>query len=503
MRIRFGWLSGLVVVLACGHAEDRTMGSSGIGWQSSAVTGAVCPGPSGVQGIDVSEFQGPVNWSAVKGAGYAFGIARVSDGTGHLDATFDGNWAGISAAGMMRGAYQFFEPGEDPVAQANLVVQKVGRLGPGDLPVMLDMEITGGQSAATITAHIHAWVNTIQAGTGKVPFIYTGAYFWDGSVGSSDFADLALNVAWYGTNCPGVPNAWGAHGWTFHQYSSSGQVPGVADNPTDLDLFNGSMAALQAFAGGSTTVPLGQQYVALLPTTDGKGYWIVAADGGVFSYGSAVFHGSMGGQTLNAPVVGGAVTPDGNGYWLVGSDGGIFAFGSAGFYGSTGSLKLNAPVVGMAAAPDGKGYWLVAADGGIFAFGSAGFYGSMGGKTLNAPVVGMGATADGGGYWLVGADGGIFAFGDAAFYGSLGSVKLNAPVAGIAVTPTGKGYWLVAQDGGVFSFGDAAFLGSMGGTTLNAPMIGMAAVSASGYWLVGHDGGVFTFGQVGFYGSRG
>ena len=74
-----------------------------------------------------------------------------------------------------------------------------------------------------------------------------------------------------------------------------------------------------------------------------------------------------------------AATPDGGGYWLVASDGGIFTFGDARFYGSTGSLVLNKPIVGMAATPDGGGYWLVASDGGIFTFGDARFYGSLGG----------------------------------------------------------------------------------------------------------------------------
>ena len=66
-----------------------------------------------------------------------------------------------------------------------------------------------------------------------------------------------------------------------------------------------------------------------------------------------------------------AATPDGQGYWLVASDGGIFTFGDASFYGSTGAIHLNQPIVGMAATPDGGGYWLVASDGGIFTFGDA------------------------------------------------------------------------------------------------------------------------------------
>ena len=136
------------------------------------------------------------------------------------------------------------------------------------------------------------------------------------------------------------------------------------------------------------------------------GYWLVAADGGVFTYGNPPFEGSAGGLHFNAPVVGMAATPNGGGYWLAGSDGGVFAYGNAGFYGSTGNLTLNSPVVGIAATPDGFGYWLVAADGGLFAFGDAQFFGSMGGSPLNAPVVGMASTPDGNGYWLVANDGG-------------------------------------------------------------------------------------------------
>ena len=83
--------------------------------------------------------------------------------------------------------------------------------------------------------------------------------------------------------------------------------------------------------------------------------------------------------SLNKPVVGMAPTPDGGGYWLVASDGGIFSFGDAEFYGSTGGIHLNKPIVGMAATPDGLGYWLVASDGGIFSFGDAQFYGALGG----------------------------------------------------------------------------------------------------------------------------
>ena len=87
-----------------------------------------------------------------------------------------------------------------------------------------------------------------------------------------------------------------------------------------------------------------------------------------------------------------AATPDGRGYWLVASDGGVFAFGDAAFYGSTGSLRLNRPVVGVVGAPYGNGYSLVASDGGTFAFGSTPFEGSLGSSPPAAPVAAAAST---------------------------------------------------------------------------------------------------------------
>ena len=134
------------------------------------------------------------------------------------------------------------------------------------------------------------------------------------------------------------------------------------------------VAATQA--GGTSPPPQsGGTCVDLVRTASGRGYWIAASDGGVFSFGDAVFHGSMGGKPLNAPIVGMAATPKGDGYALVGKDGGVFTFGKLKYSGGMGDKKLNAPIVGIEVDADGAGYWLVAADGGVFAFG-AGFYGS-------------------------------------------------------------------------------------------------------------------------------
>jgi uncharacterized protein (TIGR03382 family) len=214
------------------------------------VTGRKCPDGATIQGIDVSEYQGSVDWSAVKASGRVFGIARINV-SGHLDPYFAANWRDMKAAGVIRGAYQYYKPSYDPVAEANLVVQTLGRLAPDDLPAMLDIEITSGVDRATVVTRLAKWLEIVEAGTGKRPLMYTGAYFWDDNIASTAFASYPLVIPWYGTTCPGVPNAWNAPGWKFHQYSESGTVPGVSSNPTDLDVFNGSEAQLRAFIGAA------------------------------------------------------------------------------------------------------------------------------------------------------------------------------------------------------------------------------------------------------------
>jgi hypothetical protein len=243
----------------------------------------------------------------------------------------------------------------------------------------------------------------------------------------------------------------------------------------------------------------------VVATSTGNGYWQVASDGGVFSYGDAQFYGSVPGLGLHLTnIMGMARTPTNGGYWLVGTDGGVFAFGDAVFAGSLPGLRIAVNnIVGMAPTRTGKGYWLVGSDGGVFAFGDAGFHGSMGGKPLNKPVVAMSPTLSGNGYWLAAQDGGIFAFGDAGFYGSMGGKPLNAPVTDMDAAPDGRGYWMAAEDGGVFAFGSAAFFGSMAGKPLNGHITGMAATAnGKGYWLNGCDGGVFAFGNAAFRGSN-
>jgi hypothetical protein len=160
---------------------------------------------------------------------------------------------------------------------------------------------------------------------------------------------------------------------------------------------------------------------------------------------------------LNGEMVGFTAVNGNEGYYMVAKDGGIFSWGNAPFHGSMGGERLNKPMVGMIAAPNGEGYFMYASDGGVFAFGDAPFFGSLGGIKLNAPIVGAQATFnDEGsitGYRLVAADGGTFSFGDAPFLGSFASEPLQRPIVGFAADPRGN---LLMSDeyGRVYLIGD-------------------------------------------------
>lgn len=263
---------------------------------------------------------------------------------------------------------------------------------------------------------------------------------------------------------------------------------------------------------GTSAAQPGSRFVGMASTPDGKGYWLVQADGGIHSYGDAGFHGSLPagpgglGITPVAPIAAIAATPDGGGYWLVDQDGGVYAFGDAGFYGSLpgNGITPYGVVVSVTPTVDGHGYWLLGADGGVFAFGDARFYGA---PTAGVAVTLLLATPDARGYMALPANGDApLTEGDATVPAGrvAGPMSMDALVAGGAITSDGDGYWEVGSDGGVFAVGDAGFYGSLPGVgvTPAAPIVAMARTpDGAGYWLVGADGGVFTFGDAGFYGS--
>jgi GH25 family lysozyme M1 (1,4-beta-N-acetylmuramidase) len=202
-------------------------------------------GPT-VKGIDVSVYQGTINWAAVKAAGVEYALIRVSDGS-FVDTKFDTNWAGSRAAHVIHGAYQFLRPDQDPIAQADYLLSKIGTMKADDLPPVVDVEVTDGLGPAAVASSVKKWVDHVKAKIGRAPIIYTGYYFWRDSVGGANDTTSPLWHAQYTTAaCPTIADPWTK--WAMWQYTSSGSISGISGN-VDVDRWNGNLASLQAFLG--------------------------------------------------------------------------------------------------------------------------------------------------------------------------------------------------------------------------------------------------------------
>lgn len=277
-------------------------------------------------------------------------------------------------------------------------------------------------------------------------------------------------------------------------------------------LLSGVLFVVQRPTSGADVAALSGPHAASgTPNSGQHGYWLAGSDGGVFSFGSAQFYGSVANLRLQAPIVGITPTADRGGYWLVASDGGVFSFGDAAFYGSIPGLgispadspvlpRLNAPIVGMVPTTDGKGYFLVGADGGVFAFGDARFEGSCPGiGGCSSGVSSVMTDASGDGYWVVTYTGNVYAFGDATNYGDPAAYLPYATQVPSAVrTASGSGYWILFSDGEVYTYGDAAYLGSpFGQIEFSNPASAIFATSdGGGYWIVTANGTVYSFGDA-------
>jgi hypothetical protein len=185
--------------------------------------------------------------------------------------------------------------------------------------------------------------------------------------------------------------------------------------------------------------------------------------------------------------VGVAATPTGRGYWLAAADGGVFSFGDARFQGSTGGLDLASEIVGIAATPTGDGYWLAARDGGVSAFGDADYAGAPSEFGVDEPIVAIDASPTRG-YVLAGAHGGVFAFGGAPYVGAAHAAGMP-DVTGISFDRDGRGYVVVRRDGSVYALG-ARYAGGASDATAGAhtvPNVDIAVSPAGGYWIVQSD----------------
>ena len=236
-------LAPIAVLAAC--ATDPADSAAPALGETSQEAGSVCATHANpLFGIDVSRFQGTIDWQQVKDANVVYAWIQISRSLTDIDLKFPYNWKRAKEVGILRGAYQRFHPGQDVPGQANLFLDKLGPYQTGDLPPMLDVEDADGLPAATIAARVKEWMDIVEPALGVKPIIYTGFYFWRDSVGSADLSDHPLWVANYSATCPLVPDHWTK--WTFHQYSSTINLPGIPENTVDVDRFDGTLDDLKA-----------------------------------------------------------------------------------------------------------------------------------------------------------------------------------------------------------------------------------------------------------------
>jgi lysozyme len=209
----------------------------------------VCaPGPT-VDGIDVSHYDGTVDWVKVKASGDVFGIAKASEGLTFIDPKFSANWAAMKSAGLVRGAYHFFRPLDDGKQQADFFLSQISGFGLGDLPPILDWEVhdTTITNALQIQ-RVQDFVDEVQAVTGLTTILYSSKSFLATLGSPTQFVGLPLWDARWGVSCPDIPDAWPS--WTFWQYTATASVQGISgDGGVDVNHFNGTYDKLMALTG--------------------------------------------------------------------------------------------------------------------------------------------------------------------------------------------------------------------------------------------------------------
>lgn len=175
----------------------------------------------------------------------SFCFLKASEGTSIVDPSFKARWSELKTAGIIRGAYHFFHPSADPIAQATHFCNVVGILDSGDLPCVLDWESSDGVPSIKDATAGMKFLSKVRELTGKKPIIYGSPYF---------LKDLNLQagyplwVANYGVSAPLIPDPWVR--WTFWQNSEAAPVPGM-NGHCDTDVFNGTIDDLRVFIRAS------------------------------------------------------------------------------------------------------------------------------------------------------------------------------------------------------------------------------------------------------------
>ena len=199
------------------------------------------------EGIDVSHWQGTINWTQVAAGRKKFAFIKVTENTTFLDNKYATNHAGARAAGLVVGGYHYAQPSTTPgdaVAEADWFVANLAWTA-GDMRPALDLETANGLGVPALQQWVRDWLGEVHRLTGKHATIYVSRAFWRDNVGDTTDAALGGSALWlskWNVTRPRliVPAGnWGGHGWSFWQYSGCGSVTGIS-GCVDLDRLNGT-----------------------------------------------------------------------------------------------------------------------------------------------------------------------------------------------------------------------------------------------------------------------
>jgi GH25 family lysozyme M1 (1,4-beta-N-acetylmuramidase) len=211
-----------------------------------------------VPGLDVSYWQSGIDWPKVRATGQRFVFIKATEGEAYTDPTFNDDWNGSRLSGLLRGAYCFFHPKQDPKKQADNFISVVrAQNNMGELPPVIDLEVNDGITRDKIIPRVKAWLDEVEQAFGRKPMIYSGVAFLETNLsdvggGPPVWAkDYPFWLSWYPTQyvdgmSPLMPRGWFT--WNFWQYTENGALNGI-NTKANLDVFNGTLADLYTFAG--------------------------------------------------------------------------------------------------------------------------------------------------------------------------------------------------------------------------------------------------------------
>lgn len=191
-----------------------------------------------VHGLDVSHYQAIVDWEEVVKNDIEFTFVKATEGEELKDSLFTRNWSELKKVGIKRGAYHFFRPTLSALQQARNFMEAV-KLEPGDLPPVLDVEVTNNASATVVINRVRSWLELVEKHYKVRPIIYTNLKFYEKYIAKS-FPDYPIWIARYNYAVPKLSN----HSqWQFWQYGNRGRIAGI-EGDVDFNVFHGTLKDL-------------------------------------------------------------------------------------------------------------------------------------------------------------------------------------------------------------------------------------------------------------------